>query len=282
MISRMDRTRERKLRDEYLLTLYRKQKAVNFGGPQSNEDLCRELGIEYNGEATQICQYLKGRGWIEWPLTFAWVNITIAGREKAEGMDNERFEEKLNRLFQLLYNERHNRHTKQFVPDELAAALDLDVPEVIEIISILNSKGWLGGNDEGVNINAAGILEFERRGQPPAPATNVMYINQNYAPVAQGSNFTQSVTQIRNEFDDSIHKLLHAVEESRDLSPVQKITVRNDINMVHQLAHMEKTPEVIETASTKIDSINSIVSSTADIVSLGVVVIPMVRAFFGL
>jgi hypothetical protein len=44
----MDRARERRLRDEYLLTLYRKQKAVNFGGPQSNEDLCRELGIEYN------------------------------------------------------------------------------------------------------------------------------------------------------------------------------------------------------------------------------------------
>jgi hypothetical protein len=29
---RMDRARERRLRDEYLLTLYRKQKAVNFGG----------------------------------------------------------------------------------------------------------------------------------------------------------------------------------------------------------------------------------------------------------
>jgi hypothetical protein len=52
--------------------------------------------------------------------------------------------------------------------------------------------------------------------------------------------------------------------------------------MVHQLAHMEKTQEVIDTASTKIDSINSVVSSTADIVSLGVVVIPIVRAFFGL
>lgn len=222
----------------------------------------------------------NGKGWLKKANEV--VRLTAEGIDRAEEMKNERFEDKLNRLFQLLYNERHNRHTKQFVPDELAAALDLDVPEVMEIISILDSKGWLGGNDEGVNINAAGILEFERRREPPTPATNVMYINQNYAPVAQGSNFTQSVTQIRNEFDDSIRKLLQAVEESEDLSAVQKITVKNDINMVHQLAHMEKTPEVIETVSTKIDGINSVVSSTADLVSLGVVVIPIVRAFFGL
>src|SRR6185369_15266572 len=86
MISRMDRARERNLRDEYLLTLYRKQKAVNFGGPQNNEDLCRELGIEYNGEATQILSVPYRQGLYRMASYVCLGEHTIAG-EKVEGMD---------------------------------------------------------------------------------------------------------------------------------------------------------------------------------------------------
>jgi hypothetical protein len=100
--------------------------------------------------------------------------------------------------------------------------------------------------------------------------------------INQGSgNQTVNIQNIKNEFDDAIHKLLKGVENSDNLTPVQKMTVVGDIRTLQQLGELEKTPEVIEAANSKIEFVNSVISSTADMVSIGMVVIPIFRAWFG-
>jgi hypothetical protein len=124
----------------------------------------------------------------------------------------------------------------------------------------------------------------EEKSEPPKPSTppiNVLNIlGHNYGNAGVGSHFQQ--VQIKNEFNYAIDKLLRGVADSVNLTPVQKMTVVNDIKVLQQLSEMEKTPEVVEVANSKIEFVNSVISSTADIVSLGMILIPIIRAGFGL
>jgi hypothetical protein len=61
----MERWREKKLRDEYLLALYKKQKAANYACSQSNKDLCDELGIEVITATAQTISYFVRLAWLD-------------------------------------------------------------------------------------------------------------------------------------------------------------------------------------------------------------------------
>ena len=195
-------------------------------------------------------------------------------------MMQETFEEKERRVLQLLLEQRRN-HPDGFYPEELATALSLDLDEVREIVVELEAKGWAADGDETTWIIPPGIKELQKKPEPMIPV-NYMHIEHNYGNAAQGSDINQNTTQSKNEFDSSIRDLLSAVQASSELSTVQKMTLENDIRTVQQLGQLEHTPEVIETVSSKVEFINSVISSTADMVSIGMVVIPIIRAFFGL
>ena len=60
------------------------------------------------------------------------------------------------------------------------------------------------------------------------------------------------------------------------------MTLAGDIKTIQQLGQIEKTPEVLAAANSKIDTVSSVISSTADIVSLGMVIIPIIRTWFGI
>ncbi len=168
--------------------------------------------------------------------------------------------------------------------DTLRKELGMEFRELNGILlDFERKKGWVEGPDEAVQLTPPGVREVENPGGDRA--VGVKYETHFHASFQggyiQGPGGTQHIV-IKNEFDDAIYKLLQGVENSSELSPVWKMTLANDIKTVQQLGQMEKTPEVIDVASSKIDSINSVISSTADMVSLGLVAIPIIRAWFGL
>ncbi len=78
-----------------------------------------------------------------------------------------------------------------------------------------------------------------------------------------------------------IKQLLAGIEQSQSITPLQKIRVRGDVQTINDLARVEQTLEMIAEANTRIAGIQAVLSTTADLVSLGMVVIPILRATFG-
>ena len=116
----MERWREKELREEYFSLLWNKQKACGFGAATSNKELCDELDIEFNGPAIQICKSLQSKGLIDCE-GFAWIHLTLNGREVAEEMDNQRWEERERerQLLQKLYEGRNNHPDDSIQPISL-------------------------------------------------------------------------------------------------------------------------------------------------------------------
>jgi hypothetical protein len=60
-----------------------------------------------------------------------------------------------------------------------------------------------------------------------------------------------------------------------------KLQASGRIRMTTAVARVEKTPEIATEAESRIAGIQTVLSTTADLVSLGMVVIPILRAAFG-
>jgi hypothetical protein len=262
----MERWREKELRDKYLLALFKKQKEANFSCSQSNKDLCSELGIEYNGEALAICKYLEGKGWMEWPGGFDWVNITILGREKAEEMENKRFEEKERLVLQKLYDERHGRLDKRgLTPAELSKALDLDEREVVEISMGLRNKGWIGGTDEADWIVPAGIKEIE---QIPEPATPHVYIQHAQNSPIQIGNQNKQTVNYNQTIGEILPELTALIESIRKLDFEDRDNVVRALDRALELAQANTNATTGQSAWTRIKA--SIVFAKETMDALGV------------
>jgi hypothetical protein len=215
------------------------------------------------------------------------VRITAEGIDEAEELIKMQMVGKERLVLRKIYDLGGPTHMDRVPIETLRKELGMGFRELNAILLDFERKrGWVEGPDEAVQLTPAGVREVEN---PPGDRhIGVKYETHFHAPFQGGFNQGPGGTQhiniqnTKNEFDDAIHKLLKAVEESARLSAVQKMTLAGDIRTVQQLGQMEQTPEVIETANSKIEFVNSVISSTADIVSLGVVVIPIIRAFFGL
>jgi hypothetical protein len=94
-------------------------------------------------------------------------------------------------------------------------------------------------------------------------------------------NTQTNTVNVSSDFTDAIKKLLDLVESS-SLTPVQKIKTKSDIQTIQELAALEKSPEVIEAANSKIEAVKEVISMTADMTSLGMTIIPIIQAVFGL
>jgi hypothetical protein len=115
-------------------------------------------------------------------------------------------------------------------------------------------------------------------------AAGIAFHNTFNAPVTnfqQGPRNIQHNVTVNAEFATKINELLALVENS-NLTQVQKLKVANDIKTVQELAKLEATPEVIEEAGSRLTGVQSVISLSADLVSLGMPIIQMIRAFFGL
>ena len=270
---------DEKERIRLLLTLYEIVEGNLLQGANDTE-LSEQLGLDED-TFHRHALYLKEEGFIRF-LTFTSISLEHRGRKLVESIMEESYSQKKRRVLETIAE--MSRASDFISYPELAQRLQMADQELARYCNGLDEEGLIDfpGGDI-IQIRDAGweALEVKKETASTLPA-NIMYINQNYGAAAQGTNFTQNVTQVKHEVNDSIEKLLKAADDSTELSAIQKITLKSDINMVHQLAQMEKTPEIVETASTKIDAINQVLSSTADMVSLGMVVIPIIRAFFNI
>jgi hypothetical protein len=194
--------------------------------------------------------------------------------------------EKERLVLQKIYDLGGPTHMDLVPIDGLSRELGMQFRELNGILLDFERKrGWVEGPDEAVQLTPGGVREVENPGGDRA--VGVKYETHFHAPFQggfnQGPGGTQNINiqNIKNEFDDAVYRLLKAVEDSIQLSPVQKMTLTGDIKTIQQLGQIEKTPEVVEAANSKIDGVNSVISSTADIVSLGMVIIPIIRTWFG-
>jgi hypothetical protein len=130
-----------------------------------------------------------------------------------------------------------------------------------------------------------GQMRLESRLQKPAavaqPASHQINIyGHNLGPIQQGGqNNTQNV--LNAQFNAKIQELLNLIDIAQELSPVQKLKANTDIKAIQELSKLETTPEVQEEARSRLDGIISVISMSADMVSLGMPIIQIIQAFFG-
>lgn len=120
-----------------------------------------------------------------------------------------------------------------------------------------------------------------RKPQPPSGNVYNMYIGENRGPIQQGGEGNTQNVNINAEFEAKI-KELSALVENSSLTKVQKLKAVNDIRAIHELSRMETTLEVQQEASGRLDGVTSVISLSADLVSLGMPMIQILRAFFGI
>jgi hypothetical protein len=226
----------------------------------------------------------NGKGWLKHSNMV--VRITSVGIDEAEELIKMQMADKETVVLREIYDLGGPTHMDLVLIEKLRQGLGMTFRELNSILlNFERRRGWLEGPDEAVQLTPAGVREVENPGGDRA--VGVKYETHFHAPFQggfnQGPGGTQniSIQNVKNEFDDAIDRLLSGVKGSAHLSPVQKMTLAGDITTIQQLGQIDKTPEVVEAARSKIDAVTAVLSSTADMVSLGMVVIPIVRAGFG-
>lgn len=82
------------------------------------------------------------------------------------------------------------------------------------------------------------------------------------------------------DFLEAIQSLLTLIENS-SLNTAQKINAKSDVQIIRDLADLDRSPEVVALANSKIEAVKEVISMTADMTSLGMVLIPVLHAAFG-
>ena len=159
----MDHFREKKLREEYLLALLELHNG-NYGSDVSNREACAKVGIEYNGEATRICQYLHRENFVTW-VSFERIALTPAGTREAERIRDFRFKKKEDRILDELYN-RYNSvppDIKVITMIEEFEHLKIPENELRLILSDLAERRLVDFQDDEADITHSGLRYVEAR-----------------------------------------------------------------------------------------------------------------------
>lgn len=280
------------LRRRYLQRLYELSDGNSLQGVPFRQ-IDSELGISEEDD-TKIVTYLSDKGLARYS-TFGHVSITTRGIDEVEKIMAQTYAEKEFRVLKAIQDSKHKAFNGWVNLEDLERDLP-DIPrhELFMILGDLEKrKGLIGSIDQAVWIVPAGFEELDRAERFPNRSTQYFPANiiNNYTVNVQGDNRgniqqdgqgnTQTNIVIGSNFEQAIKQLLDGIEQSQSLTPLQKIRARSDIQTVNDLARVERTPEVVEEANTRIAGMQAVLSTTADLVSLGVVVIPILRAAFG-
>lgn len=103
----------------------------------------------------------------------------------------------------------------------------------------------------------------------------------NFGAIQQGGqNNSQSMT-VNAQLNAKIQDLLNLIDGATDLTAMHKLKASTDLRYVQELTTLAASEENQEEARSKLDGITSIISISADLVSLGIPTIQIIRAFFG-
>lgn len=173
------------------------------------------------------------------------------------------------------------------IASKLAVIMDFPTQQFLDIVNYLDSESLVLFNKQNhaVWMTPLGVEALKTSLNSPGTASPINYnLNihgDNLGPIQQGGqNNTQNAT-INAQFNAKIQELLNLIDVTQELSPVQKLKAVNDIRTVHELSRLDTTQEVQEEVRSRLDNVTSVISLSADLVSLGMPIIQIIRAFFG-
>ncbi len=172
---------------------------------------------------------------------------------------------------------------------DIETETNIDSNTMTGILQYLERKELIFMGGEWAQLTFGGIDQIEAMQANPEKATSIfpanIYLNTYH--VHDGGvqqvgdhNAQHNLVSLNPDFDRAIEKLISAVENS-SLQPTQKITLKADAFALKELATLEKTPEVLEMATSRINGIKEVLSMTADMTSLGMTILPIIWAMFG-
>ena len=170
---------------------------------------------------------------------------------------------------------------KAVIAFKLASIVGIPTQQFTDAINELDKHGLVifNKNTQAVWLTKRGIDEIEKVGNQSNNTTNIY--GPNYGPLQQGGQRNVQNVNVNAQFDAKLNELFALVENS-SLTPVQKLKAVNDIRTVSDLSRLETTSEVQEEARTRLEGVTSVLSMSADLLSVGMPIVQIIRAFFGL
>jgi hypothetical protein len=251
----MDLRQQKRLRQDYLVTHW-EMHGGNYGGDVSNKAICAAIGIDYDTDATIICQFLRGEEFITWS-SFESVHLEPKGRLEAERIMEERYAEKETRVLRKIYDMSKQDTTRPVGFHEIEPDVGLAERELSGICKGLEEQRfieWPGG--DYVQITREGIRAIDDLGKSKPPLggdTYQMNVHTIHGPVQQGSGNVQNIQITNNpDFDQAMAGLLQLIEASR--LPADEIEeLRDEVTKLNKLALSEPKPGLLERAKARID-----------------------------
>jgi hypothetical protein len=201
-------------------------------------------------------------------------------------MQIETPEQRRFRLLKIIYDLAEGNPFTEISYGDIHQESQMETDSMIGILQYLEQRDLIKMHLHKLQITAFGIDEIERTKNHPEnptsyfPANIYNTFNAPVTGVLQGQNNIQHNTQNLNaNFTIAIEKLLALVENS-SLTPLEKIKTKSNIQTIRDLAETEKSPEIIEEANSRIEAVKDVISMTADMTSLGMVLIQILQAAF--
>jgi predicted transcriptional regulator len=269
----------------YLLKMY----DLSDRGLQPEVDgrlLQSELGYTH-AQMRSAYDYLLSKGWVNNKCRVPCILITIPGIEEVGRiMENQR-EQVLEKLYKLAHG-----HIEFISVSDIAESLGLSFDVAYDYLRYWEERDLVEMSHdvdreyETVKFTKLGLKAIEQPNNPDTPHgrhLNVTYnltLNDNQGNINMGGHGnTQSVNIKNNSFDEAAKKLLDLIEQS-DMSPINKITIKGNVQTLIQLNELEKTPEVKEAAKSSWSIVDKGISLSADLYTLAVPLIPYLLAPF--
>ena len=170
---------------------------------------------------------------------------------------------------------------KAVIAFKLASIVGIPTQQFVDAVNELDKNGLVIFNKttQAVWLTKRGIDEIEKAANQSNNTTNIY--GPNYGPLQQGGQGNVQNVNVNAQFDAKLNELFALVENS-SLTPVQKLKAVNDIKTVSELSRLETTSEVQEEARTRLEGVTSVLSMSADLLSVGMPIVQIIRAFFGL
>lgn len=272
----------------FLVKLYE----LSEGGinPEVHHDLVKSSLGYSSAEARSVTQYLLSKDLVTFKCKVPCIKITPRGVDEAERIMQNQKGQTLEKLYKLA-----DGRIQSISVSDLADSLGLTFDETYDDLRYWEDRGLVELSKnvdieyESVKFTRPGLNAIEQPNNPNTPQGRYQNITYNMTIHGDqhgnidmgGRGNTQTNIVVSSDFDQAIKRLLAGIEQSQSITPLQKIRVRGDVQTINDLARVEKTPEIVEEANTRIAGIQAVLSTTADLVSLGMVVIPILRATFG-
>jgi hypothetical protein len=108
----MDLQRQKKLREDFLVTLWEMHDG-NYAGDRPTREICMTIGVDYATEGSIIGQYLYRAGLVQWS-SFDWISLTPKGIQEAERIVESRYAARETWVLKKIY-ELSNQNTVEIV-----------------------------------------------------------------------------------------------------------------------------------------------------------------------